>query len=125
MVALAGGTAVHRLGGKALENFRLQPKEKNLNPPGISVHLGSEPVATVKQMLRIYNDPKRFSRIHALAERVASSTVDQVRAVGFDVIPDPSTNFPNHGRLVHPRGIAGFDDVSLQQLASAFVEEYI
>src|SRR5688572_10864841 len=122
MAALAGDIVVHRLGGNAMENFRLKPQEKQLKPPGISVLLGGEPSEAAQQMLRAYPNPRRSARLHALAKRVASSTVDEIRATGFDVIEDPSRNFPNHALIVHPDEIRGFDDATLQNLAAVFVE---
>lgn len=125
MAALTGDIVVHRLGGKAPENFRLSAQERHLKPTGISVLLGGEPSAAAQQMLRAFPSPRRFPRLHALAKRVASSTVDQIRGVGFDVIEDPSHNFPNHALLIHPDGILGFDDAALQKLAAVFVEVQI
>jgi hypothetical protein len=41
--------------------------------------------------------------------------------VGFDVIPVPTSNFPNHGRIIHPTdGAAGFTPENLEKLSQAF-----
>jgi hypothetical protein len=54
------------------------------------------------------------------AETVGSATVGDIRAAGFEVVPDPTTRFPNHVRLVHADGAAGFTDVNLARLLRAF-----
>jgi len=43
-----------------------------------------------------------------------------IQAAGFDVIPAPSADFPNHFRLIHPNGAAGFSDANLQELSKFF-----
>jgi hypothetical protein len=43
--------------------------------------------------------------------------------MGFDVIPLPTNNFPNHGRLIHPtQGAAGFTRANLEQLSRVFTD---
>lgn len=39
---------------------------------------------------------------------------------GFDIVPDPTIRFPNHARLIHPQGVAGFTDEHLVTLAATF-----
>jgi hypothetical protein len=40
------------------------------------------------------------------------------------VIEDPTKNFPNHGRLIHPtEGAAGFSDDNLKRLAQVFTDQ--
>ena len=51
------------------------------------------------------------------------ATVEKIRATGFDVIPDPTRKFPNHGRIVHPDGVTGFTDENLRGLAAVFSAE--
>ena len=43
-----------------------------------------------------------------------------IRAAGFDILPDSTDRFPNHGRLIHPDGLAGFTDENLERLSQAF-----
>ena len=39
---------------------------------------------------------------------------------GFEIVPDPTSRFANHSRLIHPEGILGFTDANLDQLAKTF-----
>lgn len=39
----------------------------------------------------------------------------------IDVMPNLTTFFPNHSRLIHPAGAAGFNDASLQGLSNLFM----
>jgi hypothetical protein len=55
-----------------------------------------------------------------LTEAVGTATAAAIRAAGFEVLPDPTARLPNHGRLVHPGGLAGFTDENLARLAQAF-----
>ena len=58
--------------------------------------------------------------MHTAARTVGTIADAAIRAVGFDVIPDPTTRFPTHHRLIHPDGVAGFTDANLARLAAAF-----
>jgi hypothetical protein len=49
-------------------------------------------------------------------------TVDHIRGAGFDIIPNPTKKLPNHYRLIHPDGVAGFNDENLAQLSAVFTE---
>jgi hypothetical protein len=110
-------TAVHRVGGGGLANLRLKPKEEALKPPGFSVLLGGTAVEAARQMRQAFPDPRKYARLHAQAETVGTTTVAALRAVGFDVMPDPSARFPNHARVIHPDGLAGFTDANLERLS--------
>lgn len=52
-----------------------------------------------------------------------TTTVGKIREAGFDVMPDPTKKFPNHGRIVHPEGVAGFTDDNLEALSKVFKDE--
>ena len=39
---------------------------------------------------------------------------------GFGVVATPSVALPNHHRVTHPDGAAGFTDANLARLAEAF-----
>lgn len=58
--------------------------------------------------------------LHEAARTVGQSMLDRIRAAGFDVIPDPTKNFPKHGRSIHPDGAAGFCPSNLCRLSEAF-----
>jgi hypothetical protein len=118
--ALPPGTVVHRIGGGAVANLRLKAREEALTPPGISVLLGGTAVQAAEQMRQAFPDPIKFARLHQLAEVVGSASAAAIRAAGFEVIPDPSAKFPNHARIIHPEGVAGFSDANLERLFKGF-----
>lgn len=51
---------------------------------------------------------------------MGSAQLDDIKKVGFDVMPDPTKKFPNHGRLIHPEGVSGFNDINLAKLSQVF-----
>ena len=60
--------------------------------------------------------------LHAAApEPIASTSEELIRSVGFDIIHVPSKTLPNHYRIIHPDGFAGFNDQNLAQLLQVFV----
>jgi hypothetical protein len=120
--ALTVETAVHRIGGGSAANLRLKPAEEALHPPGFSVLLGGTPAEAADQMRQAFPDPRKFARLHRQAEAVGATTVAAIQAAGFDVLPDRSTKFPNHARIVHPDGVTGFSDVNLERLSRAFTQ---
>jgi hypothetical protein len=63
----------------------------------------------------------RATKLHAEAKTVGSTTEELIRSAGFDIIHAPSQALPNHYRIIHPEGAAGFRDENLAQLASVFV----
>lgn len=58
--------------------------------------------------------------LHEAAKTIGSITIELVRSVGFDVMPNPSKRIPNHHRIVHPDGIAGFSEENLARLSDVF-----
>jgi hypothetical protein len=113
----AGNRDIHRIGGASVENLRLKPKEAKLNPPGISVLKTPTPGEAAAEMRAAYPDA---TGLHEAAKTVGSSTTEAIRGAGFDVIPTPSRRLPNHYRLIHPEGVAGFTDENLARLAQVF-----
>jgi hypothetical protein len=111
---------VHRIGGGGVLNLRLKPGEQTLETPGISVLVGGTPQEAAEQMRQAFPDPVKFARLHQLAEVVGSATVGAILQTGFTLFPDPSAKFPNHARIAHPGGVAGFSDTNLQQLSKVF-----
>jgi RHS repeat-associated protein len=114
--SLPNGTSVNRIGGNSIENLRLKPGEKNLNPPGISVLHSCCPCTASTQMRDAF---PRATGLQQAAGTIASGTSDQIRNSGFDVIADPTGKFSNHARIVHPHGTEGFNDENLRSLSSA------
>ena len=108
---------VNRIGGGSVENLRLKEAEKKLTPPGISVLLAVPPEVAAEQMRGQF--PKATGLINA-SQVTGVSSLDAVRSAGFDVMPDSTARFPNHGRLISPQGVAGFSDTNLQRLSSVF-----
>ncbi len=115
--AVPADIVVHRIGGAAVENLRLKPKEKTLTPPGVSLLLGGTPEKVRQDARRAF--PHAGVLLEAAAT-IGTATVAAIRAAGFDVIADPTRHFPNHARLVHPKGIDGFSDANLAELCKVF-----
>jgi hypothetical protein len=108
----------HRIGGGDPSNLKLRPAEEKLNPPGFSVLIGGTPDQAAADFRRVFG-PK--SSLAKKAEVIGTADIAKIREAGFDVIADPSKNFPNHGRLIHPtEGAAGFNDENLERLSKVF-----
>jgi hypothetical protein len=116
-VEIGPNTVVHRIGGSTLDNLRLSAIEEALVPPGISVLLGGTPQAAADQMRQAF---PRSQKWHEAARIVATTTAAAIRAIGFEIVPDPTARFPNHARLIHPDGLAGFHASNLRKLAQIF-----
>jgi hypothetical protein len=110
---------IHRIGGASVANLRLNPREATLDIPGISVLKCASPGEAARQMRTAI---PRAKRLHAAAGTVASTTEDLIRTAGFDIIVRPSKTLPNHYRIIHPDGAAGFSDENLARLALVFVD---
>jgi hypothetical protein len=54
------------------------------------------------------------------ASMVGTTTAEAIRQAGFEIVPDPTSRFPNHALLIHPSGEAGFTDVNLAALSMVF-----
>lgn len=113
-----GNRDIHRIGGASVENLRLKPREATLNPPGISVIKAPTPGAAAQE---VRTGLPKAKNLHEQAKAIGSASEEAIRAAGFDVIPTPSTALPNHHRIIHPEGVAGFNDADLARLAEAFV----
>ena len=110
---------MHRIGGSSVENLRLKPREAMLNPPGISLLQASSPGEAARQMREAF---PAADGLHEAAQVIGSTTADKIRSVGFDVIANPTRKLPNHYRLIHPNGVAGFNDENLARLSAVFTE---
>jgi hypothetical protein len=114
---IAPETEVHRIGGGSVANLRLSPLDAKQTPPGISVLLGGTPQAAAAQMRRAFPGSRKWQEI---AHTVGTTTAAALREVGVEIVPDPTTRFPNHARLIHPGDIAGFTAENLATLAATF-----
>lgn len=114
---IAPETVVHRIGGGGVANLRLPPLDAQQMPPGISILLGSTPQEAAAQMRRAFPGSRKWRKA---GQVVGTTTATAVRAVGFDIVPDPTMRFPNHARLIHPQGVEGFTDEHLAALAATF-----
>ncbi|HUR53592.1 MAG TPA: hypothetical protein VMZ71_05655 [Gemmataceae bacterium] len=108
---------IHRIGGASVENLRLKPREATLDVPGISVIKAPTPGDAADEMR---SGLPRARALHEQAKTVGTASEDAIRAAGFDIIPTPSAPLPNHHRIIHPNGAAGFSDENLARLAEAF-----
>ena len=108
---------IHRIGGGTVENLRLKPAEAALHPPGISVLKNHNPGDAAAQMRAAF--PKAVG-LHEATKTVGSTSEELIRRAGFDIIPNPTKKLPNHYRLIHPDGTAGFTDENLEKLAEVF-----
>lgn len=113
---IADDESIHRVGGGSVENLALKPAETGLTPPGISTLRGGSPAEAVEAMRR------RFPRMAPRGKTtVGTAPAEQIRRAGFDVIMDATPRFPQHARLIHPDGVAGFTQENLERLAHCFV----
>jgi hypothetical protein len=119
-IPLADDVVVHRVGGADVANLRLKPGEVILAPPGFSTLTGGDAQSAADAMRRVYSKARKWKGPLSMGTTTAAA----IRAAGFDVIADPTPNFPNHARVVHPNGVAGFTDANLQLLAAAFVNTH-
>jgi hypothetical protein len=98
--------------------LRLKPQEARLNPPGISVLKAPSAGDAARQMRAAFPKAKK---LHEAAQTVGSTSEASIVSAGFDLIAVPSKALPNHYRLIHPAGVAGFSDGNLARLATVFV----
>ena len=110
-------TVVHRVGGGSVANLQLSLLDAQQTPPGISVLLHGTPQEATAQMRRAFPGSRKWRET---AHTVGTTTAAALREAGFDIVPDPTTRFPNHARLIHPQGVTGFADENLVTLAAAF-----
>jgi hypothetical protein len=71
-------------------------------------------------MRQAFPDPVKFTALHQLCEVVGSTTAAAVDQAGFVLLLVPMARFPNHARVTHADGVAGFSDENLQRLAQVF-----
>lgn len=102
-----------------MENLRLKPREAMLNPPGISLLQAPAPEEAARQMREAF---PAADGLHEAAQVIGSTTAEKIRSAGFDVIPNPTRKLPNHYRLIHPDGVAGFNVENLTRLSAVFTE---
>ena len=114
---IAPETVVHRIGGGNVANLRLSPVDCQETPPGISVLLGGTPQEASTQMRQAFPRSRKWQQG---AKTVGTTTAGAIRQAGFNVVPDPTSRFPNHSRLIHPHGALGFTDENLEGLGPAF-----
>jgi hypothetical protein len=110
---------IHRIGGASIDNLRLKPLETKLAIPGISVLKCDTPQDAAEQVRTAL--PKA-RLLHEAARIVGSTTEDLIRGAGFDVVAMPSKTLPNHYRIIHAEGAAGFSDENLVRRARVFVD---
>ncbi len=110
-------TVVHRVGGGSVANLHLSSIDRQQIPPGISLLLEGTPQEAASQMRLAFPGSRKW---RTTSRVVGTSTAEAIRQTGFEVVPDPTSRFPNHARLIHPDGIAGFTDERLELLSQVF-----
>ena len=100
-----------------VENLRLKPPEAAVNPPGISVLKNPTPSEAATQMRAAF--PKAAG-LHQAAKTIGTTSEELIRSAGFDIIAKPTKKLPNHHRIIHPDGVAGFTDENLARLEQVF-----
>lgn len=110
---------IHRIGGAQVGNLRLKQQEMKLQVPGISVNLSEDAESALLEARKAFKDAI-WLQTHPMP--MASTSIELIRAAGFDMIHVPSRRLPNHARIIHPSGIDGFSDENLEKLALAFRE---
>jgi hypothetical protein len=110
---------IHRIGGGTVENLRLKPREAALDVPGISVIKAPTPDDAAREIRMGF---PRARGLHEQAGTIGTTSEEAIRSVGFGIIPTPSAALPNHHRITHPEGAAGFQDDNLAKLAEIFVD---
>lgn len=82
--------------------------------------IGGTPAETAAAFRRVFGPKSNLGRT---ASTVGTAEIEQIRAAGFDVIPVPTSNFPDQGRIIHPtEGSAGFAPENLEKLAQVFTD---
>jgi hypothetical protein len=109
---------IHRIGGGEIDNLRLKAVESTLSPPGISVLKSGTPGEAARQIRAAFPNA---TQLHQLAETVGSTSEELILSVGFQLFPNPTKRFPNHYRITHADGVAGFTDANLERLSQVFV----
>jgi hypothetical protein len=110
-------TVVHRVGGGSVANLRLSPLDAQQTPPGLSVLMGGTPQEAADQLRRAFPRSRKWLQS---THTVGTTTAAAIREAGFEIVPDPTARFPNHARLIHPGGVAGFTEENLQIVAATF-----
>jgi hypothetical protein len=110
-------TVVHRVGGGSVANLRLSPLDAQQTPPGLSVLMGGTPQEAADQLRRAFPRSRKWLQS---AHTVGTTTAAAIREAGFEIVPDPTARFPNHARLIHPGGVAGFTEENLQIVTATF-----
>lgn len=106
-----------RVGGGAPKNLKLNNRgERTLDPPGFSLLAGfdAKEVAAKWRILQA-NNPKAA----AMANVMGQISIRSAFKHGFRPMATPSSRQPNHVRLTHKLGEAGFDNLELRQRLSS------
>ena len=88
-----------------------------LNPPGISVMKTPTPGEAAAQIRKALPTARR---LHQAANTIGTTSEELIRSTGFDIVANPTVTLPNHYRIIHPSGVAGFSDENLERLAQVF-----
>lgn len=109
-----------RVGGGAPSNLKLKPRERDLNPPGISFLAGFDAKSVALQFKAVM---LARGQIKAAAQATIMGRIPIQSAFkhGFTPMVNPTAAFPNHIRLTHRMGVEGFSNLlNRQKLSQEF-----
>jgi hypothetical protein len=79
--------------------------------------MGGTPQEAAAQMRLAFPGSKKW---RVASQTVGTAVLADISQAGFEVMLDATLRFPNHGRLIHPNGEAGFNDANLAVLSQVF-----
>jgi hypothetical protein len=112
---------IHRIGGGKIDNLRLKQREMKLHPPGISVLKASTPGDAARQMKEAFPQAESLRK---QSQVVGTTSAEKIKSIGFDLIAKPTRMLPNHYRIIHPEGLAGFNNENLRKLSEIFTDSH-
>ncbi len=117
IIAVPPDSLVHRIGGASVKALTLSARDCSADPPGLSVLLYESALDASRRMLREFGELKKWRRFGRI---VCTTTAAEIYASGYGVIEFPTHSLPNHGRIIHGDGIAGFTEENLRRLSALF-----
>ena len=116
-IPASGSRGIHRIGGASVENLRLKPRSGPRRPRDLRHRAPTAKVAAneMRTGLPKAKGAPRGGENH----RLDHGRSDSQRRLRYH--PHGLHALPNHHRIIHPEGVAGFNDENLARLAEVFV----